>query len=124
MNELRDIIQSKLNEIDSIDSGPPIPDDIVELGKTYFGYELQEDSIDSDMDRNYTMQMSLTGRLVRKNDPTENTLEKIDIALSKLKSKLKELNIKYSYRDISMDNGIRKILVTGNVTYNEIKKKI
>lgn len=124
MNELRDIIQSKLNEIDNIDSGPPIPDDIVELGKTYFGYELQEDSIGSDMDRNYTMQMSLTGRLVRKNDPTENTLEKIDIALSKLKSKLKELNIKYSYRDISMDNGIRKILVTGNVTYNEIKKKI
>lgn len=123
MKELRNLIQSKLNEISNVDSGVPIPDDVVENGKTYFGYELQEDNIGSDLEKNYTMQISITGRIVRKNIPDENTLEIIDDALDKIKKTLKGLNFKYSYRDITLENGIRKILVTGNAKYNEINKK-
>lgn len=124
MKELRNLIQSKLNEISNVDSGVPIPDDVVENGKTYFGYELQEDNIGSDLEKNYTMQISITGRIVRKNIPDENTLEIIDDALDEIKKTLKGLNFKYSYRDITLENGIRKILVTGNAKYNEINKKI
>lgn len=123
MKEIRDLIQSKFNEIKDLESGPAIPDDIVENETTYFGYELQEDYLNSDLDSNYTMQINITGRLIRKNNSAENTLEIIDKVLSKLKEKLKELNFKYSYQDITMDNGIRKILVIGKVNYNEINKK-
>lgn len=124
MKELRELIQSQLNGISNVDSGVPIPDDIVEIGKTYFGYELQEDNIGSDMENNYTMQVNITGRIVRKDNPDENTLEIIDNALAEIKKKLKGLNFKYSYKDITLDNGIRKILVTGNAKYNEINKKL
>lgn len=123
MQDLRELIQSKFNEISVLESGPPIPDSVVEEGKTYFGYELSEDFLDSDMDSNYVMQVSIIGRVVRKNSTSENTLEIIDKALEELKKKLKELKIRYSYKDITMDNNIRKILVTANVKYNELLKK-
>lgn len=123
MKEIRELIQSKLEEINNLESGVPIPDDIVEDGKTYFGYELQEDNVGSDLENNYTMQVSIIGRIVRKNDVTENTLEIIDEALKEIKKKLKELNFKYSYKDITLDNGIRKIQVSGSAKYNEINKK-
>ncbi len=124
MKEIRELVQSKLEEISNIDSGVPIPDDIIESGKTYFGYELQEDYQNSDTDSNYTMQITLIGRLVRKDDHTENTLEIMDLAIAELKSKLKELHFRYSIRDVSLDNGIRKMLVSGVVVYNEINKII
>lgn len=123
MKEIRELIQSKLDEIDNLESGVPIPDDIVEDGKTYFGYELQEDNAGSDLENNYTMQVSIIGRIVRKNNVTENTLEIIDETLKEIKKKLKELNFKYSYKDITLDNGIRKIQVSGSTKYNEINRK-
>ena len=120
---MREYIQNKLNEITELDSGEPIADDVVEEGKTYLGYDLQETYIDSDFDNNYTMQVNLTGRLVRKINPTENTLEIVDSVLSKLKEKFKEMNFKYSYQDVTLDNGIKKIIVTAEGIYNEINKK-
>ena len=124
MDELRKLIQSKLNEITDVDSGVPIPDGMVEDGQTYFGYELLENYRGSDLGKNYTMDVNLTGRLVRKEDPEENTLQVLDQALDKLKSKLKEMNFKYSYNDISFQDGIRKIFVKGTVRYNELNKEL
>lgn len=120
---MREYIQNKLNEITNLDSGVPIADDVVENGKTYFGYDLQETYIDSDFDNNYTMQVNLTGRLVRKINPTENTLSIVDEILSKLKLKFKEINFKYNYQDVTLDNGIKKIIVTAEGKYNEMNKK-
>ena len=119
MDEIRKLIQSKLTEISDVNSGVPIPDGMVEEGKTYFGYELQENYRSSDFNKRYTMQIDLTGRLVRKDNPGENTLEIMDKALEEIKDKLKELNMKYSYNDISFQDGIRKILVKAYVRYNE-----
>ena len=119
MDEIRQLIQKELNQIADIDSGVPIPDGMVENGKTYFGYELQENYRGSDLDSRYTMQVDLTGRLVRKENPEENTLEVLDSALEELKDALKSMNFKYSYNDISFQDGIRKILVKANVRYNE-----
>lgn len=120
---MREFIQNKLNEITELESGPPIADDVVEDDKTYFGYDLQETYIDSDFDNNYTMQVNLTGRLVRKINPTENTLAIVDSVLSKLKEKFKEINFKYNYQDVTLDNGIKKIVVTAEGIYNEMNKK-
>ena len=120
---MREYIQSKLDEIDDLDSGEPIADDVVEEGKTYFGYDLQETYIDSDYDNNYTMQVNLTGRLVRKINPTENTLAIVDSVLSELKEKFKEINFKYGYQDVTLDNRIKKIVVPAEGIYNEINKK-
>ena len=69
------------------------------------------------------MQISIIGTLVRKDIATENTLEIIDEALESLKEKLKELHIRYSYKDISIDNGIRKMQVSGECRYSELIKK-
>ena len=119
---MRELIQSKFGLIQDVECGPPIPDSIVEEGTTQFGYELQENCLNSDTDSNYAMQVSIIGRIVRKDNPTENTLEIIDEALSSLKEKLKELKFKYSYKDISMDNGIRKIQLSGETKYSELIK--
>lgn len=123
MNDIRVLIQSKLNEIEGVDCGVPVPDSIVENGKTYFGYELQEVYVSGDCDSNYVMRIHLTGRIVRRDNAEEDTLFIIDEALSKIKQKLKELNFSYGYRDISLDNGIRKMEVSGEALYNELNIK-
>ncbi len=124
MDEIRKLIQEKLNAITDVDCGVPIPDGMVENGQTYFGYELMETYRGSDLNKNYTMQIDITGRLVRKENASENTLEIIDTALEAIKTALKELNFKYSYNDISFQDGIRKMLIKGNARYNELNNEI
>lgn len=124
MEEIRILIQSKLSEITSIKSGVPIPDGMVEESQTYFGYELANNYRGSDFDKNYTMEISLTGRLVRKELSSEDTLHELDSALALLISKLKELNFKCSYNDITFDSSIRKIFVKGTVKYNELNNQL
>ena len=121
---IRDLIQAKLNEIEGLDAGVPIPDGMVEDGQTYFGYELQEEYRGSDLNKRYTMQIYLTGRLVRKESDSENTLAIMDSVLADLKRRLKELNFKYSYNDVSFQDGIRKILVKANVRYYEANNQL
>lgn len=123
MKEIRELIQKKLSEIKNLDSGPAVPDDVIEKGKNYFGYEIYKDFIESDFDKNYTFRLSIIGRLVRKESSEENTLEIIDDCTEQLEQKLKELNIKYSIRDVSLDNGIRKKQVTGETKFNDLNKK-
>ncbi|MBE6156977.1 MAG: hypothetical protein E7161_04475 [Firmicutes bacterium] len=121
---MREFIQQKLEEIDNIDIGPFQPDNIFENNKTYFEYQIQEDYQNSDMDKNYTMRVSIIGYVVRKNDFAEDTLSIIDEFTRKIISKLKEINIRASYKDVSIDNGVQKIQVTGFGIYNQINNKI
>lgn len=110
---MRITIQSKLNEITTIDAGNFIPDDIIELGTTYFGYEIQENYSSSDQDKNDALRVSIIGFVIRKVKPTEDTLQVIDNATEDIKSKLKELNFKLSSEDITLQDDIRKIKITG-----------
>lgn len=120
MNEIRELLQSRLNEITGLDVGVPIPDDMIEDNKTYFGYTLSEDYIDSDFDRNYGMQISIVGHLVRKNNSNEDTLAIVDDMLAQVKTALKSLNFTYSYDDVTFNDNVRKIQISGTVRYNEI----
>lgn len=126
MEEIRNKIQAKLNEIPNLICGEAIPDGMVENGTTYFGYELMLNYVPqySDLGKNYTMEINLTGRIVRRKTSNENTLSIVDTALSNIKEKLKELNFKYSYNDINTDNNFKKILVKAYVRYNEINNEL
>ena len=126
MEEIRNKIQAKLNEIPNLICGEAIPDGMVENGTTYFGYELMLNCVPqySDLGKNYTMEINLTGRIVRRKTSNENTLSIVDTALSNIKEKLKELNFKYSYNDINTDTNFKKILVKAYVRYNEINNEL
>lgn len=119
MEELRELIQSEFNKLDNVDCGIAIPDGMVESHKNYFGYELQETFISGDLDGSYLMEVSLTGRLVRRNDTEEDSLKEIYGALESLKQALKNLNFKYSYNDINLDDNFKKVLVKANARYYE-----
>ncbi len=121
---MRVYIQTKLNELSNIEIGPFIPDGIVENKTTYFGYQLQEDYQNSDMQRNDTNRVSIQGFIVRKITNDEDTLKIIDNASKEIKNKLKELNFKVSSKDVTLSDDIRKIQITGYVNYNEINNKM
>ncbi len=117
---MREFIQGKLEEIENIEVTPEMPDDILEEETTYFSFTTQEDYQDSDLDKNYTMRVSIIGYVKRKELSEENTLSIIDKARYDIQKKLKEINFKTSYNDVSVDNGVRKIRVTGYGIYNQI----
>ena len=121
---MRVYIQTKLNELSNIEIGPFIPDGMIENKTTYFGYQLQEDYQNSDMQRNDTNRVSIQGFIVRKITNDEDTLQIIDTASKQIKNKLKELNFKVSLQDITLSDDIRKIKVTGYVYYNEINNTL
>jgi hypothetical protein len=121
---MREYIQSKLNELSNIEIGPFIPDGMIENKTTYFGYQLQEDYQSSDMDKKDHIRVSIQGFIVRKIANDENTLQIIDEASNQIKNKLKELNFKVSLKDVTLNDDIRKIQVTGYVYYNEINNKL
>lgn len=121
---MREYIQSKLNELSNIEIGPFIPDGMIENGTTYFGYQLQEDYQSSDMDRKDHIKVAIQGFVLRKVATNEDTLQIIDEASNQIKNKLKELNFKVSLKDVTLNDDIRKIQVTGYVYYNEINNKL
>ena len=124
MDKLRETIQSKLEEIEGIEVSVEVPDDLLVKGITYFSYSLYNNFQDSDFDKNYTYQVTLIGYIKRMQDDTEDTLKIVDKAQEEIKDKLKELNIKTSFQDVSIIDSIRKINVNGTVIYNEINYKL
>lgn len=124
MNELRELLQEKFEEIQDIETGPEIPDDVLERGKTYFSYRLTRRYLEGDFDKNYTYIVNIVGYIKRLKDDEEDTLKIVDKASDEIKEKMKELNIKSSYEDISIMDNIRKIQVVAQVSYNEINNAL
>ncbi len=121
---MRALIQSKLEEIKTIDSGEMISDDIIEDNVTYFGYQINKNFINSDFERNYTYRVSITGYITRRIKAEENTTQIVDNASNKVINKLKELNFKCNSEDVSIDNNIKKMKINGYTIYNEINNKL
>lgn len=120
---MRETIQSKLNELTGVNSGRVIADDLLEEGTTYFGFEIREDYRDRDFDKNCTNRVNITGYITRLINLSENTQEIVDTATYDVIDKLKELNFNCSYEDVSIDNGVCKMLITAYADYNEINNK-
>ena len=121
---LRQFMLSKLDEITDIELGTEAPDDMLEENKVYFSYLLQNNYIDGDFDKNGTYNVAIIGYLKLKASIDIDSLRVIDNAQETLKNKLKELNFKMSFNDVSIIDNIRKIQVTANAKYNEINNGI
>lgn len=122
MDNLRSLIQAKLEEIQDLEVSAEVPDELIEIGKTYFSFNLQRTYNNSDFERNFTYQVSLDGFIKRKNIEDENTLKIIDDMQDKIEQKLKEINMTTNFQDVSVLDAIKKARVSGYVKYNEINK--
>ena len=120
---MRETIQSKLEELTSVQSGKIIADDIVVEDTTYFGYDLNTTFVNRDFDKNTTYRVNIIGYLVRLVNPSENTQAIIDTATTDIIDKLKELNFKCNSQDITLTDDLIKTQITGYTEYNEINNK-
>lgn len=120
---MREVIQAKLEEIQDIEVTSELPDEVLDEGKTYFSFNFYNDYQDSDLNKNFTYRPSIIGYVKRVENLEENTLQIVDEATEDIVNKLKELNIRASYRDVTLDK-VRKIQVTGYSLYNEINNMI
>lgn len=124
MDELRSLIQQKLEEIQDIEVSAEVPDDIIEENKTYFSYTLSRYYDNGDMNKNYIYRVTLNGFIKRKVDTSENTLQIVDNAQDLIENKLKELDIKCDFQDVSVLDNIRKVRVNGKFKYYELTNGI
>lgn len=121
---MREFIQVTLNGLENIEVSTEVPDDMLVSGKTYFSFTVSNNYENSDFDKNYTYRPVMVGYVKRLNDKSENTLEIVDDATLDIVSKLKEINIRCSFNDVSVSDNIRKIRITGECVYNEINNEI
>jgi len=130
---LRTFIQKKLEELTieepsedeiSIEVGTEVPDDMLVLNQVYFSYLLSNDLLDNDFELNGTYNVSIIGYLKVKMSKDVDSLSVIDIAQEELNKKLKEINFKTSFKDVSIIDDIRKIQIIARAKYNEINKGI
>lgn len=119
---IRDLIQSKLSELTDIEVGTELPDDMLQENKIYFSYLLQHNLIDVDFDNNATYRVTIIGYIKIKFSLDIDDLKVIDKAQKEINEKLKELNFKTSFNDVSVIDNIRKIQVSSYATYNELNK--
>lgn len=120
---MREVIQAKLEEIQNIEITSELPDDVLEENKTYFSFSVYNDYQNEDLNQNYTYRPNIIGYVKRIENLEENTLQVVDNATQDIVNKLKELNIRASYRDVTL-NKVRKIQVTGYSLYNEINNML
>lgn len=121
---MRETIQQKLEELKDIEISAEIPDDMLEELKTYFSFTFTNPYLNSDFDNNYTYEVNVTGFVKRLIRSDENTLQIVDKATDDIISKLKELNIRCSSQDVSIENNVQKIKITGLGRFNEINNKL
>lgn len=121
---MRALIQNKLKELETIECGEIVADDIIEDNVTYFGYQVNKNFINSDFEQNHTYRVSITGYVTRRIQANENTTEIIDNTSEQIINKLKELNFKCNSEDVSIENNIKKMKINGYTSYNEINNKL
>lgn len=124
MNDLRVTLQTALNTIQTVDSGVPVPDNVVEIGTTYFGYEIQTSSSFETYDKDRQVQIVLIGRVVRVDNPAENTLSIVDNAVDEIVSVLTDMNFHCDVKDITIEQNIRKIQISGTAVYDTLNDTI
>ena len=123
VNKLRTMIQSKLNEIDGLEAGIIVAQDLVETGRYYFGYYVRTSLNKRDLsydNEQYTI--SIVGYLSTKG----GTQAKFDKYLDAICDKLGELRFRTTTQDspISPDTGYRECMLTGYAQLNTLEKTL
>ena len=123
LNPLRKLIQSKLTEIEGLESGIIVSQDLVEIGRYYFGYDIRTSLNRRDLsydNEQYTV--SLVGYLSTKG----GTQKEFDDYLDAICEKLGELRFRPTTQDspITPDTGYRECMLTAYAQLNTLEKML
>ena len=123
LNPLRKMIQSKLTEIEGLESGIIVPQNMVETGRYYFGYDIRTSLNRRDLsydNEQYTV--SLVGYLSTKG----GTQKDFDDYLDAICEKLGELRFRPTTQDspITPDTGYRECMLTAYAQLNTLEKTL
>jgi hypothetical protein len=123
VNNIRRMIQSKLNEIEGLEAGIIVAQDMVEEGRYYFGYDIRTSLNKRDLsydNEQYTI--SLVGYLSTKG----GTLAEFDKYLDAICDKLGELRFRPTTQDSPMtpDTGYRECMLTAYAQANTLERTL
>ena len=123
INPLRKMIQTKLTEIDGLESGIIVAQDMVEVGRYYFGYDVRTSLNNRDLsydNEQYTI--SIVGYLSTKG----GTQRQFDDYLDAICEKLGELRFRTTTQDspIAPDTGYRECMLTAYAQANTLEKSL
>ena len=123
VNTLRQMIQSKLTEIEGLESGIIVAQDMVETGRYYFGYDVRTSLNKRDLsydNEQYTV--AIIGYLSTKG----GTQKKFDNYLDAICEKLGELRFRPTTQDspIAPDTGYRECMLTAYAQLNTLEKTL
>ena len=123
VNNLRRMIQSKLTEIEGLECGIIVAQDMVETGRYYFGYDVRTSLNQRDLsydNEQYTV--SIVGYLSTKG----GTQKEFDDYLDAICEKLGELRFRPTTQDspITPDTGYRECMFTAYAQLNTLEKTL
>lgn len=123
VNNIRRMIQAKLTEIEGLEAGIIVAQDMVEEGRYYFGYDIRTSLNRRDLsydNEQYTI--SLVGYLSTKG----GTLADFDKYLDAICDKLGELRFRPTTQDspIAPDTGYRECMLTAYAQLNTLEKTL
>ena len=123
VNNIRKLVQSKLTEIEGLDAGIIVAQDLVEEGRYYFGYDIRTSLNKRDLsydNEQYTI--SVIGYLSTKG----GTQKQFDEYLDAICDKLGELRFRPTTQDspITPDTGYRECMLTAYAQANTLEKTL
>lgn len=123
VNNIRRMVQAKLTEIEGLDAGIIVAQDMVEEGRYYFGYDIRTSLNRRDLsydNEQYTI--SLVGYLSTKG----GTLADFDKYLDAICDKLGELRFRPTTQDspLTPDTGYRECMLTAYAQLNTLEKTL
>lgn len=123
VNTIRRLVQSKLTEIDGLESGIIVAQDLVEEGRYYFGYDIRTSLNHRDLsydNEQYTI--SVIGYLSTKG----GTQAEFDKYLDAICDKLGELRFRPTTQDspITPDTGYRECMLTAYAQANTLERTL
>lgn len=123
VNTIRKLVQAKLMEIEGLEAGIIVAQDLVEEGRYYFGYDLRTSLNHRDLsydNEQYTI--SIVGYLSTKG----GTQKQFDDYLDAICEKLGELRFRPTTQDspISPDTGYRECMLTAYAQLNTLEKTL
>ena len=123
INPLRKMIQAKLSEIDGLECGLIVAQDLVEIGRYYFGYDIRTSLNRRDLsydNEQYTI--SIVGYLSTKG----GTQKQFDDYLDAICEKLGELRFRPTTQDspIAPDTGYRECMLTAYAQANTLERSL
>lgn len=123
LNQVRTMVQTKLMEIEGLEAGIIVAQDLVEEGRYYFGYDIRTSLNKRDLsydNEQYTI--SLVGYLSTKGGTQAEFDEKLDAICDKLG----ELRFRPTTQDSPMvpDTGYRECMLTAYVQANTLERSL